>query len=97
MVQRGTFVTQAMVIAGAVLGGTAEWLFRPAGGQRVFLAAVAGSWVGVGLAAVGRGDFVLGGRRGISKHWRGVRARIAGAIVAVLGLTLFVVIPRIQQ
>ena len=78
-----------VLLTGALVGITATWLFRPAPNRELFLSAVSGAWVGVGLLAAFRGKLSLRGRTGPGTQWRGTVARLLGIIIAVVGAFVY--------
>jgi hypothetical protein len=92
MVRRNVVFQQAAVIVGGLVGLALEWRCRPAANRELFLAAVAGAFVGTGFGAIVLGEFLLRGRHGPATRWQGAPARVLGLGVSVVGLIFYFVL-----
>lgn len=89
MVDRNSLIGQMAVGIGALVAVTAAYLLRPAGNRQLFLAMVAGGFIGAGLDAIVRGRLSLAGRYGPAKQWHGAAARIGGVVLLFASGLLF--------
>jgi hypothetical protein len=49
------------------------------------------------MTAVASGELSLRGRAGPSKHWRGMSARVVGAMIAGVGLLMLAAVICVEQ
>ena len=96
MANRNTFLMYAMVVVGAIVGVAIEWLFRSESDRRLYVAAFAGAWLAMGVAAMVTGDLSVAGDS-ISPGLRsGVGARVLGMIMIVAALSFYFVVAYVR-
>ena len=96
MANRNTLVMRALAIVGAIAGIALEWLGRPQPDRHLFLAAFAGAWVAMGVAAIATGDLSVAGQSVSSQLRYGTGARVLGVIMILTAVSFYFVIARVQ-
>jgi hypothetical protein len=80
MANRNTPVMRVVVIVGALIGFAIEWLCMAQPDRRLFVAAFAGAWVAMGVAAVMTADLSIAGDSISSDFRYGKGARVLGKL-----------------